>query len=78
MDWAHWGLSSTTSFNHKGGTPQQISNYTRIGSGTVKRYTNNPTAYTWSDGDADAGGNKHANRHLPHRRQQWLSPQRAG
>src|SRR5207247_515427 len=30
-DWAHWGLSSPTNFDHKAGFPQQISNFTKIG-----------------------------------------------
>ncbi|MGD9628399.1 MAG: peptidoglycan DD-metalloendopeptidase family protein [Pyrinomonadaceae bacterium] len=49
-DWAHWGLSSSSSFNRKNGVSQQISNFTPIGNGTVQRYANNPTTYTWTGG----------------------------
>ncbi len=54
LDWAHWGLSSASSFNHKTGVAQQISNYTRIGTGTVKRFTDNAILYSWSDGTPTA------------------------
>ncbi len=49
-DWAHWGLRTAKSFNHKKGIKQQISNYTRLGKAPVKRYFNNPNAYSWIDG----------------------------
>ncbi len=48
-DWAHWGLSSATSFNHKN-APQQISNFTNIGSGTVNRYAGDPFGFSWTNG----------------------------
>ena len=53
-DWAHWGLTSANSFNHKNGVTQQISNYTKIGSGTIQRYTNNPNSYSWTGGTPTA------------------------
>ncbi|MEZ5428821.1 MAG: hypothetical protein R2747_21430 [Pyrinomonadaceae bacterium] len=49
-DWAHWGLINAGSFNHKTGVTQQISNYTKIGSGTVSGFTDNSVHYSWSDG----------------------------
>lgn len=49
-DWAHWGMTDYNSFTHKGGVGQQISNFTRIGSVTPLRYTDNFTAYVWNDG----------------------------
>jgi hypothetical protein len=49
-DWVHWGLNSTSSFDHKGGVAQQISNYTPLGTISVKRLADNPTAFIWSDG----------------------------
>lgn len=49
-DWAHWGTSSASSFDHKSGVTQQISNYTKVGSGTVLRYSDNAIGYTWSGG----------------------------
>jgi hypothetical protein len=54
LDWAHWGLTSATSFNRKGGVTQQISNYTKIGSGTVKRFPDNLSGYSWTDGTPTA------------------------
>src|SRR6202040_4074126 len=30
-DWAHWGLTSSASFDHKAGVVQQISNYSVVG-----------------------------------------------
>ena len=53
-DWAHWGLTAASSFNHKGGVPQQISNYTLIGSTTVGRMTDSRVAYSWSGGTPTA------------------------
>lgn len=49
-DWAHWGLTDTSSFNHKSGVTQQISNYTKIGSGTVGRFTDCQVKYSWTGG----------------------------
>ncbi|MBK9171798.1 MAG: hypothetical protein IPM28_02180 [Chloracidobacterium sp.] len=37
-DWAHWGLTSAGSFNRKSGVTQQISNYTRVGTGTIQQF----------------------------------------
>ena len=49
-DWAHWGLITNISFNHKAGVSQQISNFSVIGTNLVERYADNFTAYSWSDG----------------------------
>lgn len=49
-DWAHWGLNSSTSFNHKHGTSPQVSNYSALGNGTIQQYTNNPSLYSWTGG----------------------------
>ena len=49
-DWAHWGLSNASSFNHKSNVTQQISNYTQIGNGIVKNFTGGLTRFSWSDG----------------------------
>jgi chitodextrinase len=53
-DWAHWGLSSTTSFDHKRAVTQSISNYTRLGTGSIWRVGDNLTAFSWSDGTPTA------------------------
>jgi hypothetical protein len=52
-DWAHWGLNDASSFNHKSGVAQQISNYTSLNGG-VYQYTNNTTSYSWNDGTPTA------------------------
>jgi len=49
-DWAHWGLTSAGSFNRKSGVTQQISNYTRVGTGTIQQFGGNPTLYNWTGG----------------------------
>ena len=54
-DWAHWGLTNASSFNHKNGVTQQISNYTLIGSTTPGRFTDSRVAYSWSGGTPTAG-----------------------
>ncbi len=49
-DWAHWGYSSATSFNHKAGVTQQISNFTPITS-VPSRYTaGDVSSYSWTGG----------------------------
>jgi hypothetical protein len=51
-DWAHWGLTTTASFDHKAGVTSQIPTFTLTNGGTVGRaglYTNH---YMWSDGTA--------------------------
>jgi len=53
-DWAHWGLVTTTSYNHKAAVSQQIGNFTKIGTNEVQRYTDNLTGYRWSDGTPTA------------------------
>jgi len=59
-DWAHWGLSSSASFDHKAGVPRQISNFTLIGTDSVQRYVDNFSAFNWSDGTPtlSAGGTR--------------------
>ncbi len=56
-DWAHWGLTSAASFNHKNGVTQQISNITALGNGSIQRYSNNPNSFTWTGGTPTASAN---------------------
>ncbi len=49
-DWAHWGASSNSLFNHKGNVVPQIGDSTRPGTNLVQRYADNYTGYTWTDG----------------------------
>ena len=55
-DWAHWGLNSAASFDHKSGLPSQISNFTPFNAevGSVANFSGSSVAYTWSDGTPDA------------------------
>ncbi len=53
-DWVHWGLNSPTSFDHKSGALSQISDYTVLGSGTIQRYANNISYYSWTGGTPTA------------------------
>ncbi|MFL5664344.1 MAG: hypothetical protein ACJ8BW_23820, partial [Ktedonobacteraceae bacterium] len=53
-DWAHWGLTTTTSFDHKKSVSQQISNYTLIGNTAIHQYHTNPNGYTWTNGTPTA------------------------
>ena len=50
LDWAHWGLTTTNSFDHKANVAQQISNFTIVGAGASHRYGNNSVGFTWTDG----------------------------
>jgi len=50
LDWAHWGLTGPTAFNHKGNVTQQISNVTNIGTGTVGWFADSSTTCSWTDG----------------------------
>ena len=49
-DWAHWGLSTNSSFDHKAGVASQISDFTALGTNPVERYADNFTAYSWTGG----------------------------
>lgn len=53
-DWAHWGLVTNTTYNHKAGVSQQIGNFTKLGNNEVQRYVDNLTGYSWSDGTPTA------------------------
>ena len=56
-DWAHWGLVSPASFDHKASVPQQISNFMRIGTNDTQRLDDYVTEFSWSDGIPTAGTN---------------------
>ena len=53
-DWAHWGLTSASSFDHKASGGGEISNYTLVGAGNVLNFGNNPVGFTWTDGTPTA------------------------
>ena len=47
IDWAHWGATSATSFNHKATGGGKISDLTQRGG---FRYSTSMTTFAWSDG----------------------------
>lgn len=53
-DWAHWGLFTGTSFDHKTGVPPQINTYSIIGNGQAFSYADNVEGYSWSGGTPSA------------------------
>ena len=53
-DWAHWGLTDASSFDHKNGAASKISNFTVLGTNVAQQYADNLTAYSWSDGTPTA------------------------
>jgi hypothetical protein len=55
IDWAEWGATAMTDFNHKLSGGGKIANWTEVGSGTVYGYGNayhlpGNDGFTWSDG----------------------------
>jgi hypothetical protein len=55
IDWAHWGRTSVNDFNHRAGVPQQITNYTTIGTDVVVlQFGDNFTGYSWTNGTPTA------------------------
>ena len=56
-DWAHWGLDSPASFNHKSGVAQQIPDLVLLNASAIDLTSYNEgwwTKYTWSDGTPTA------------------------
>jgi hypothetical protein len=60
-DWAHWGQSSATAFDHKSAGGSQISNETVVGSGTVGQFTDSIQQTTWTDGTPTASATSSPN-----------------
>jgi hypothetical protein len=54
VDWAHWGLFTETSFDHKAGVAQQISDYSQIGGGQAYNFSDNFEGYSWIGGTPTA------------------------
>lgn len=48
-DWVHWGLETFRSVNRSRYALPQIS-AVKVGTGSVHRYTNSPTSYSWTEG----------------------------
>lgn len=54
LDWAHWGRTSPTDFNHRADVTRQISNFTLIGRGPILQFGDNFTGYSWTNGTPTA------------------------
>jgi hypothetical protein len=50
LDWAHWGLTAMSSFNHKGAVAQQLSNFTRFGTASTLQLDCCADTFSWTDG----------------------------
>ncbi len=50
LDWVHWGYKDVSGFNRKKGVTRQISNFTKVGNGSVTWISQNSVSYSWSDG----------------------------
>src|SRR5438046_1816492 len=50
LDWAHWGLATTNSFDHKNGVVSQIGNHTMLGTNSPVQYAINLHGYSWTGG----------------------------
>jgi hypothetical protein len=59
-DWAHYGHTSSTSYNHKSGMTPQISNVTVVGSNPATRYANHLVGFTWNGGTPTASATNSA------------------
>jgi hypothetical protein len=49
-DWAHWGFSAASDFDHKASGNIQITNFSTVGAALPFQYSSNPTPFFWSDG----------------------------
>jgi hypothetical protein len=54
-DWAHWGYSSASDFDHKKDGNGQISNFQQVGVNVPTQYSDNLVIYRWSDGATGSG-----------------------
>jgi hypothetical protein len=57
-DWVHWGLTTNNPLTRKAGVVPQISDFTKIGTNAIERFSDNYTAFSWTDGmpTAEVGG----------------------
>ena len=59
LDWAHWGLSTSTDFDQKSGGTNQISNYTEISldGSFVAQFGNAAVGFSWTNGTPKESAN---------------------
>lgn len=53
LDWAHWGLVNSTSFDHKNGA-NLISNFTNVAGTGMTQISGYPVQFSWTDGTPTA------------------------
>ena len=63
-DWAHWGLSTATSYSHKAAVTPLISNVTLVGGGSALRLHQQPGRFQLDRRNADGHRHEHDHRHL--------------
>jgi hypothetical protein len=54
VDWAHWGLLTSNSFDHRASVIPQISNFTRVGTNAVERMADDSIFWSWTGGTPTA------------------------
>ena len=52
LDFGHWGKDSATSFNRARGVRPYVPNFTKLGGGTVTRFTTNTPKFKWQFGSS--------------------------
>jgi len=59
-DWAHWGQTGASGFDHKSSGGSQISNVTAVGGATAGQFTDSIQQMTWTDGTPTASATSSA------------------
>lgn len=49
-DWAHWGVNTANTFDHRGAATEHISDVTMLNGGAKNQFTTSPTAFSWNNG----------------------------
>jgi alpha-tubulin suppressor-like RCC1 family protein len=52
LDWTHWGLTGSTSFSRRPDVKAEISNQTKVGTGTTAQFTSSPLSVQWGTATA--------------------------
>jgi hypothetical protein len=53
LDWVHWGLNDSTTFDHKNTATRLISDVTLVPGSPLGQSLTSPTTFSWSDGAPD-------------------------
>lgn len=57
IDWMHWGLNVASDLNRKNSILTHISGFSQTGTNLLARYTDHPTACSWSNGTPTVAAN---------------------